>query len=270
MPESCKLPIKARLEKEPNDYCIACHMPRGPTDIPHLSFADHRVGVHAARADDKLAASDQLVPAADVSHLPEHERQRLFGLANDEFAGKLAGGFTDETRHDPFHRQLSRVFHDRARRSLEGARSRGLRDPEVEAFFSRLYWRKDPDRCIEHAEAALRSPHVSRDARKAALYNLGSSLFDQREYERAFPYLEELALSERSEISLMLLAICQQKKDNLAEAVRLINQAILVSPDRADLHDHLASICRKTGKAREAEYHSQRAALLRRKVPQPK
>src|SRR5205823_4467127 len=51
--ESCKLPVKARVEKEPKDYCITCHMPRGPTDIPHLSFADHRVGIHAARADDK-------------------------------------------------------------------------------------------------------------------------------------------------------------------------------------------------------------------------
>ena len=52
----------------------------------------------------------------------------------------------------------------------------------------------------------------------------------------AFPYLEELVKLERSEISLMLLAICHQKKGNLPETVRLINEAILAAPDRADLH----------------------------------
>jgi Flp pilus assembly protein TadD len=176
---------------------------------------------------------------------------------------------TDETRNDPYYRELSSVFHNRARQALEEIRSRGLRDPEIEAFFSRLHWRKNPDLCIEHAEAVLRSDLASRDARKAALYDLGSSHFDQRQYGRAFPYLQELAESERNEISWMLLAICHQKKGNLPEAERLIHKAILVSPDRADLHDYLASIYREMGQAKDADRHLQRAMLLRLKVPQP-
>jgi tetratricopeptide (TPR) repeat protein len=70
-------------------------------------------------------------------------------------------------------------------------------------------------------------------------------------------------------MSLMLLAICYEKKGDLPEAVRLIKEAILASPDRADLHIYLASICRKIGKAEDAEHHLQRAKLLRLKVPQP-
>jgi hypothetical protein len=268
--EPCTLPVKARVEKEPNDYCVNCHMPRSPTDIPHLSFADHRVRIHAPKADDKLVASDELVAAIDVSHLPEHERLRLLGLANDEFAGKLGGGLTDETRHDPFYQELSWVFHDRARRNLEEVRSRGLHDPEIEAFFSTLHWRKNPALCIEYSEAALRSQPLSRDARKVVLYNLGTSHFDRGEFDQALPHLEELAMSERSEISLMLLAICHQKKGHLPESVRLIEKAISLSPDRADLHDYLASIYRTMGKAREAGQHVQQAALLRQQVPQPR
>ncbi len=132
-----------------------------------------------------------------------------------------------------------------------------------------MHWRKNPDRCVEHAESALQSPHISPATRKSILYNLASSHFDQGRYDRALPYLEELVQSERSEISLMLLAICHQKKGNLAEAVRRINEAILASPDRADLHSYLASIYRETGKAEDAEQHLQRAKLLRLKVPQP-
>jgi Flp pilus assembly protein TadD len=74
---------------------------------------------------------------------------------------------------------------------------------------------------------------------------------------------------ERNEISLMLLGICHQKKGELDEAVRLIQEAIRTSPDRADLHDYLARIYREMGKAKEAEVHLQRAKLLRQKVPQP-
>lgn len=266
--ESCKLPIKTRQEKE-KDNCIACHMPKGPTDIPHLSFTHHRVGIHADKLNTKLAESDQLLPVVDLSHFPEVERQRLLGLANGIFAGKLAGGLNDETRYDPFHRTLSRVFHARARSILEDVRSRGMRDPEVEDFFSRLHWRKNPEVCIEHAELALRAEHITPATRKSALYNLATSLFDQGRYAQASPHLEELAQCERNEISLMLLAICHQKKGDLADAVRLIKQAILTSPDRADLHAYLASIYREMGQSKDAEFHLQRAKLLRQKVPQP-
>jgi hypothetical protein len=267
--ESCGLPLKARQKKEPKDNCIICHMPRGPTDIPHFSFTHHRVGIHANKPNDKLVESDHLVPVVDIAHLPEHERLRLLGLANVHFAENLAGGLNDETRYDQSYRALSTVFHNRGRLILEEVRSRGLRDPEVETFFSSLHWRKNPELCIEHAEAVLQSGHVSRETRKAALYNLASSHFDQGRYDQAFPHLEELARCERNEISLMLLGICHQKKGNLPEAVRLVKEAILVSPERADLHIYLASVYREMGKAKEAEHHLQRGKLLRLKVPQP-
>jgi hypothetical protein len=267
--ESCRLPVPVRKEKEARDNCVACHMPRGPTEIPHFTFTNHRVGVHTAKLSDRVVESDQLVPGGDVSHLPDHERQRLLGLANDVFAGKLAGGLSDETRYDPHHRALSKVFQGRARAILDGVRARGLRDPDVEEFFSRLYWRKDPDLCIAHAELAFQSGPASPAIRKAVLHNLATSYFDQRRYEQAFPYLEELAKCGRDEIPLMLLAICHQKKGNPREAVRLVNEAILAAPDRADLHEYLASVYRQMGKTTEAEHHLRRAKLLRLKVPQP-
>src|SRR5262249_33191591 len=159
--EACGLPVGSARRTEKNDNCITCHMPRGPTEIPHFTFTHHRVGIHAAKPDDRLAESDELVPVADVSHLPELERRRLLGLATDILAVKLADGLNDETRYDPLHRTLSRVFHTRGRQILEEVRSRGLRDPDTEDFFSRLHWRRNPDLCIEHAEAALQSKRIS-------------------------------------------------------------------------------------------------------------
>ena len=101
------------------------------------------------------------------------------------------------------------------------------------------------------------------------MYNLATSYFDRGRHDLAFPYLVELVKCQRSEIPLMLLAICYQKKGNLLEAVRLINEAILAAPDRADLHTYLASIYRKMGRSKDAEHQLQMAKLLRLKVPQP-
>jgi len=268
--ESCGLTVAARREQQSDDNCMACHMPRGKTDIPHLSFTHHRIGIHATRSKpDKLTESDQLIPISDISHLPENERVRLLGLANDAFAGKLAKGLDDESRDDPSYRALSVVFQERGRRMLDEVRSQGLRDPDVENFFSRWNWRRNPALCIADAEAALASPNIAPTTRRSALYNLASSHFDQRHYSQAFPYLKELAKIERNEISLMLLAICHQQEGNLTETVRLVNLAILDAPDRADLHKYLASIYQKMGKSNDAESHLQMARLLKLRVPQP-
>lgn len=266
---SCRLAAAVRQEKE-RDNCIACHMPRGPTDIPHFSFTHHRVGIHAPQPKaKKLTEADRLVPVVDVSHLPEHEQQRLLGLAYDAFAGKLATGLDDETRDDPSYRALSLVFRDRGREILEGVRALGLRDPDTETFFCRLNWRRNPALCIQFAQSALGLPQISPQTRQSALYHLASSHFDQQRYAQALPYLQELVQLERSEITLMLLGICHQKLGDLPEAVRLVNEAILASPDRADLHTYLASVYRDLGKPDEAERHVQRANLLQSKVPQP-
>lgn len=269
--QSCKMPVAERRQKQAQDYCVTCHMPSGPTDIPHFSFTHHRVGIHAEQPKfDRYTAADQLVGIGDLSHLPELERLRLLGLANDTFAGKLSGGLNDEFRDDPTYRQLADVFTNRGRQILEKLQSQGLQDPEVDTFFSRLNWRRDADQCIAFAEAAMKSKQILPGTRASALYYLASSRFDRREYEQALPLLEELVKIERSEITLMLLAICYQREGKLSEALELVNKALLDSPDRADLHLYLASIYDKLDKTDEAESHRQRASLLTEKVPQPK
>ena len=178
--DSCGLPVKTRMERQPKDNCTACHMPRGPTEIPHFTFTNHRVGVHTAKADDRLDESDRLVPVGDISFLPEIERRRLLGLAHGVFAGKLAGGLNDETRYDPFYRELAKDFKERGRLILEDVRARGLRDPDVEDFFSRLNWRVNPDLCIEHAELALKAQHDFAGNARIRLVQSGHFLFRSR------------------------------------------------------------------------------------------
>jgi hypothetical protein len=267
--ESCGESAEMRAATQPSDNCIYCHMPKGPTDIPHFSFTHHRVGIH----DDPsgkitYTEADRLVPVVDISYFPELERQRLLGLANDQFAGKLVGGLDDESRNDESYRELSKVFENRARQILTKVRAEGVRDPEVDAYFSRSYWRTDPERCMAYAKSALQAATISPTIRNESLFRLASSNFDQGRYDQALPYLQELVQNDRDEINLMLLAICHQKKGNLPEAVRLVHEAIAANPCRADLHMFLASVYHQMGI--DTREHLQRADLLNRRIPQPK
>jgi hypothetical protein len=45
----CKLPRPERLRRNGGDDCLACHMPRVGTDIPHIAFTHHRIGIHGER-----------------------------------------------------------------------------------------------------------------------------------------------------------------------------------------------------------------------------
>ncbi len=266
---ACRAPVEVRHETKPADNCMECHMPKGPTDIPHLSFSHHYVGIHPNDAPKvKYNASDQLIADGDISHWPKLEQLRLLGAANDIFAGKLKTGLNDESRGDPAYRALGDVFQNRARLLLEKVRDQGLKDPEVEVFFSRLSWRKDPALCIAHSQSALESKHLRPELRRTALYNLASTRFDLGQYDQAMPSLQTLVTLEPNEIPLMLLGICYQKQGNLPEAVRLFSQAILAEPTRADLHTYLASVYRQMGKHDEAEKHLKRARLLSENVPQ--
>ena len=38
-------PAPAERESLAND-CVQCHMPHSPTDIPHLAFTHHRIGIY--------------------------------------------------------------------------------------------------------------------------------------------------------------------------------------------------------------------------------
>lgn len=263
--DSCGLPRKSPRRRQRRDNCVACHMPKGPTEVPHLAFTHHRIGIHKSNSPPRKPDTDiALVPIDDISRYPELERRRLLALANEQYRSHL----TDDAVKNPDH-ALAQVFRERARLMLEEVSAGGLKDPKIETLLSGTFWRKQPDRCIAHAEAALRSKHIAPTDRRDALFFLASSHFDAGRFDQALPRLQELTRIERSAVPLMLLAICHQKNGQLKEAASWIRKAITITPYRADLHVYLASVYRQMGKTKEAEFHQQRARLLSRTVPQP-
>src|SRR5256885_12706042 len=46
--ESCKVEPARRAKESAGNDCVHCHMPQSKTDIPHLAFTHHPVGIHSA------------------------------------------------------------------------------------------------------------------------------------------------------------------------------------------------------------------------------
>ena len=269
--ETCGVQADARIAQQPDDNCVTCHMPRGPTDIPHLSFTHHRIGIHSEdeATNSRVEAKDQLVAVSDISFLPEQEQRRLLGLANESFAARVAGGLDDDSTDDDDNAALGEVFRNRATQILSKVRAEGLTDPEVETFFSTIHWRQNPSFCIAHATTALRSKYIPPSIHPTILHNLATSYFDQRNHQKALPYLEELVKVDRNEIALMLLGICYQNLGRDEEALPLFERAVQVAPQSADLRGYLGSVYQRMGRTEDAAKQLKLADLLSRRVPQP-
>ena len=61
-------PSARRSKESPDNNCVQCHMPRSKTDIPHLAFTHHRVGIHDAPTMEPKVGSQaaKLKPFLDL------------------------------------------------------------------------------------------------------------------------------------------------------------------------------------------------------------
>lgn len=115
----CSSPPEQRLKQNPADNCVACHMPRGDTDIQHVAFTHHRIGRHSPQLPQQPNGIPDLVPLDENPHLSALDRQRDAGLAYMEVF------------RNPAFANYAGVYGERARSNLGAAYKAGLRDAET-------------------------------------------------------------------------------------------------------------------------------------------
>ena len=261
--QGCGLELDQRQSK--NDNCVACHMPRGPTDIVHFAFTHHRIGIH--RADEEAAEPElgKLVAINSIEQLPEVDRDRSIALAYVALA-----------KSDPGQAN-SDVYHRRGLDMLYGLHQRGLRDPEVEAALAAGFWRKDQQRCIQHANAALACSPLSPMTRRDALWVLARAHFDLavaahsagartdqvQQDQQAVATLKQLAQLQLDAEDSALMGQSLERLGKLDEAIDAVTRATQIEPDRPDLREFLAQLHARRGDAKTAADLLQLAKQLR-------
>ncbi len=247
----CSIDEAERRKKDAADNCAACHMPRGDTEIPHIAFTHHRIGLHtsppAAAASGRIP---KLVPAYDDSHLSALDRRRNLGLAY--LKAGLSGAYSSYTA----------AFMDRARDELEAVNAAGLPDPEIALGLAEIYATRDPVRAREYAQQALEAKDVSVNVRVLALTVLAGCDFQDRNFQLASESLEELVRVRRLADDWRLLGTAYLNTNQPSKALPALQKALEIRPFRHTTHAALAQAYRRLGDTQRADDHLEKAQWL--------
>ena len=246
---ACKADLDHR--NRANDNCLQCHMPTGPTDIPHFAFTHHRIGIHDepenASAD---AAVGRLVPLNSVDHLPPLDRQRCLALAYLSLADS-------EPRPE-----AKQAYTKRGLDVLYRLHEQGIRDPEVEAALAWGFWRQNPRRSVEHALTALQGEPLHGMARRDALAVLARTYFDEGQFSQAVKALQQLAELQLDAEDSALLGQSLSRLGRLNEAIEAVERAASIEPHWPELHEGLAMMYGSQGANDQAARHQTMKQIL--------
>jgi predicted CXXCH cytochrome family protein len=250
--EACGLGQAERRKKDATDNCMACHMPRGATDIPHVAFTHHRIGRHTSPSSTAEARVPELVPIEDVAHLSPIDQKRNLGLA---YLSVL------DTR-DVSPAQAE-VFRARARTLLEAVDGANLRDGATAAALAGIFWHNQNfPAAARYAERALEADDLRPDTRAEAMLVLANCCVHDRHYKRAIDVLEKLTRMQCYSGDWRLLGMCYLEEDEPQKALSALEQALAIRPWRSDVHLGLAKVYERLGDPQRAREHRDRAQWL--------
>jgi Tfp pilus assembly protein PilF len=250
--QACGASIEIRRADNLADNCIACHMPRGDTEIPHFAFTHHRIGIHRpAEPQPTDESASQLVALEDVSWQPKLDQNRNLGLAYLQFS--LAAG---QSAHAASHLQQAMTLLTNVQRQVSG-------DPEVEAALARLYWGRDPQLTLRHAHLAADAENASPEAAATACFTLGSTFYEQGELAMARSWLERTVQLRPTADVWIMLSNCYEQSGDLTPALEAAQRGAQLASDRPRYVQRSAELLLKAGRVDEANSIGSRVMPLR-------
>ena len=229
--DGCGLPAPERTRQAGND-CTQCHMPKAATEVPHVAFTHHRIGIHSpGTTAPPLRGSGSVTGefvAGETLDLPDIEQTRLRGLAHFMQLKKHDGG------PDRKHHQR------RAMQLLNQALGSGAGDVPVRAALAELALReRDSEQATRLAESVVNeSPNGTREWLQAVRV-LAEIAFARQEFTRARDLYRQLAEARPDASYWFYLGVCEQNCGDTRAAVRALEKSLEADPVQTGAHDAL-------------------------------
>ena len=166
--QSCKVEPARRARESAENDCVHCHMPQSKTEIPHVAFTHHRVGIPDAKTaggDDSVDKTDEagtLAPILDLEGISPLDKKISLGLAYLE------------ATNQPSYAKWQKRFEGEALSLLTEVKESGLQDGMVESGLARLRFRLQLPEVGEYAESALQDPTLLAEYRCYSLFILAN------------------------------------------------------------------------------------------------
>jgi tetratricopeptide (TPR) repeat protein len=227
-------------------------MPTAPTEIPHLAFTHHRIGIHgkpAAKGELSRAGEPHgvLEPLLDLSRLSVADRKRALGLAYLD-AVNQAG-----------HAGARKHYAEEALNHLSEARALGLHDSLLDLSLGRSRFLLGLAGFEPLVQSGLGDPDLADQDRCDALFLLASARAAQRKYQEAAAVLSRLNPLRRHAMQWVLLANCEHALGRPDAEEDALRTAVRINPRLWQVHRELAARYRQKGDPRRAQWHQARA-----------
>jgi len=228
----CKLALEHRQERNAND-CAACHMPHSNTDVPHVAFTHHRIGIHSDKPGPLLDefTAVPLAPVLDIAQLPEAHRRRNLGLA---YLQRYVN-FWQDARLDSYRQQADELLQDSYRR--------GLNDEAICAALATLAGQRgDLPNAEQFVQSVLHSKGAHSSERITVLNLLANSRFAERRFREAEEALDELIRLRREPRDWVLLARCREQQNNVAGAIAALEKVVEIDGRMPEAYEILSEL----------------------------
>ena len=228
----CRVDPAVREFQSSDNDCTHCHMPIGPTDIIHLAFTHHRIGIHSPRQEPRQeppAGTGELEPLLDLSHLAESDRLRSLGLAHFEYAARDGGRFLKAERQP-------------AQRLLESVRGSGLSDGQVTGSLAQIFGAAGDPQAPVFAAETLEDSQLPPAIRAGAMSILADHQFRKGQTDEAADLAHELIRLRRNAADWILLGNCELKREDYAAATRAFEHAVSIDPGQVAVHRMLSRL----------------------------
>lgn len=237
-----------------NRNCATCHMPQSRTDIQHVAFTHHRIGLHKSESVDIVRPGDTgfrpLVPVLDVSRLPAADRQRSLGLAYLQFQWHQ-----EETD--------AQAYLSAARPFIEDAAALGLMDASLALAQAELAAAAGESAAVKQwAREALTALQPTGNERITALRFLAGMALEQNQFPEAATHLEELVKLARDPRDWFLLGVCRTRQGDAAAAITAFERVIAIDPAQPETYELLGPLLQRENPER-AKWCLRRASLIR-------
>ena len=248
----CRVEDSERPKDNPTNDCVRCHMPQSDTEIPHLAFTHHRIGIHkpvTKSAHARASSANRpgvLRPFLAESWPSELDQQRAFGL-----------GYLEAANREP-QPALADKYRQRALDLLTNVRSTGLRDPMLDAALARLHFDLDMPGVQTLAESALSLPGIDGQDRCNSLFLLADSHFRNHRWSDAVETLRQLTRLRRHHVDWLLLAECEKQLGRSEAVTAALLTATRINPRLAAIHQALSEQFRVSGNQQKADWHERR------------
>jgi predicted CXXCH cytochrome family protein len=227
----CRLPLVTR-EGSQND-CVHCHMPHAATEVPHVAFTHHHIGIHPL-TDQPVGIGDDVIHAlSDLSQLSEADRQRTKALAWDQLWQRIGSDRQSRTA-----RAVDRQIDD-----LLDRLPVGVIDFQVETARAELFLARGKHANAAHAAVrALDFADIRTDEQARVLVVLATIEFGQNLFEEARLRFETLSRLRINARDWYYLGLCENNCGRVEEAIRALQKSLELDPASVGTYEALAAI----------------------------